>query len=880
MREAEEMRRKAWRHRTGRHRWAVRMVALAALAAGLVLFPGSTSAATIQVDVQGEIVIETFGISLPNDPNRCVAVTFVEFAPIPGAATYTAVVANNRLNGLHQTFSTSPPYAADHYTISFGGGITHTFDAPGGSHRIGPLGSYSTGAGCSEASSVASGGFSLVSLTTQVTNEPPTANFTWQARAGDSLTIDFDASSSTDDTGIASYAWDFGDDQTGSGQTTSHTYDGAGTFPVKLMVTDSEGETDSKTLDVDVERCSGGALSAFSAFRLSRAAQQESRFLFTVTNSQGHGVRNVKIEVKEGCSGKTFVSAPTGVAGRVTIQIQHDPDPKFTITPLPEGHFSPGFVTRGGATDGTAEIDFTAADTCFGQPVTVLGTDDAETLNAASDDVVVALGGNDTVRSASDASSVFACGNDGIDHLVGANGRDFFDGGAGSDELEGGFGRDQLEGGDDNDILNAGSGCDLVRGGAGDDHIDGGEVADAASGDCSGGLYGDAGNDTIGGGPGADEIHGGDGDDLVDGDSGGDTISGDGGCDGLVGNDGSDTINGGDGADAPASVPGGCEFGGISGGSGQDTLRGGSGQDAIYGQDGRDTIDGGPDADTVFGGDGNDLITGGDEAFQACGNGADRIFGENGADTIDAGAGGDFVDGGDGSDTINGDGDCDVLHGGDGRDRIDGGANDAGPVHELVAGEDGNDTLLGGLGDDQILGGADNDSINGGEGDDVIDGGNGGDTIRGDAGDDLIKGGPGGDRLEGDNTLAGGSGNDRIGGGEGNDSIDGGPGNDVLYGAADKDQISGGPGADQLDGGVTGLTRPLNPNDNDFVPADEPSFGILGLPRPTPEDTLDGGADRDTCANRGDRLLPTCETKQNIGGNHVMTPAFLELVGP
>ena len=53
--------------------------------------------------------------------------------------------------------------------------------------------------------------------------------------------VAFDGSGSTDDSNIVSYAWDFGDTNTGSGATPSHTYATAGTYNVALTVTDDSG---------------------------------------------------------------------------------------------------------------------------------------------------------------------------------------------------------------------------------------------------------------------------------------------------------------------------------------------------------------------------------------------------------------------------------------------------------------------------------------------------------------------------------------------------------------------------------------------------------------------------------------------------------------
>lgn len=77
---------------------------------------------------------------------------------------------------------------------------------------------------------------------------PPVANFTMFPNAG---TVDFDASSSTDDVGIASYKWDFGDGTFGSGKTTRHIYSAPNQwYNVTLTVFDVAGQSNSKTFRV------------------------------------------------------------------------------------------------------------------------------------------------------------------------------------------------------------------------------------------------------------------------------------------------------------------------------------------------------------------------------------------------------------------------------------------------------------------------------------------------------------------------------------------------------------------------------------------------------------------------------------------------------
>ncbi len=81
-------------------------------------------------------------------------------------------------------------------------------------------------------------------------NQPPTASFTSTAT---NLSVAFNGSGSTDGDGsIASYAWDFGDSSTGTGVSPTHVYSAAGTYTVKLTVTDDDGATNETTRSVTV----------------------------------------------------------------------------------------------------------------------------------------------------------------------------------------------------------------------------------------------------------------------------------------------------------------------------------------------------------------------------------------------------------------------------------------------------------------------------------------------------------------------------------------------------------------------------------------------------------------------------------------------------
>jgi PKD repeat protein len=87
-----------------------------------------------------------------------------------------------------------------------------------------------------------------------VANQPPTAVMAATPNSGYApLSVNFSATGSADPDGtIASYAWTFGDGATGTGLTTSHTYQSVGNYTAVLTVTDNQGATGSTSAPISV----------------------------------------------------------------------------------------------------------------------------------------------------------------------------------------------------------------------------------------------------------------------------------------------------------------------------------------------------------------------------------------------------------------------------------------------------------------------------------------------------------------------------------------------------------------------------------------------------------------------------------------------------
>jgi dipeptidyl aminopeptidase/acylaminoacyl peptidase len=127
-------------------------------------------------------------------------------------------------------------------TRDAGGAVSHGYAPPGGTYRVTLDVTDAEGHTASVSQNVTTG-----------PDQPPVANFWWSCEVRD-RTCFFNASWSSDDSRIVSYAWTFGDGSSASDSTVLHAYpaDGGYEYDATLTVRDDAGQTSSLTRRVTI----------------------------------------------------------------------------------------------------------------------------------------------------------------------------------------------------------------------------------------------------------------------------------------------------------------------------------------------------------------------------------------------------------------------------------------------------------------------------------------------------------------------------------------------------------------------------------------------------------------------------------------------------
>ena len=190
--------------------------------------------------------------------------THVFSTPGTHQVTLTVQTAGGCTDQITQTVTVNaqPTASFSATTVCEGEATQFTSTSTGGNSFQWNFGDNSTGTGQSANHTYAHAGTYQATLTVQsdggctdqitqtvVVNALPTANFTAN-NVCQGTPIQFNSTSTGDQ--INSYQWTFGDGQNGTGQSVSHNYTSAGSYPVTLTVQTAGGCTDTYTQNVEV----------------------------------------------------------------------------------------------------------------------------------------------------------------------------------------------------------------------------------------------------------------------------------------------------------------------------------------------------------------------------------------------------------------------------------------------------------------------------------------------------------------------------------------------------------------------------------------------------------------------------------------------------
>lgn len=528
---------------------------------------------------------------------------------------------------------------------------------------------------------------------------------------------------------------------------------------------------------------------------------------------------------KNGFAARRMQQRSQAISRKAIVRAAHSAVEELEGRRLLSASLSGGVLTI----TGTASADAITVSVS-GTTLTVSDNGTPSTFTVSSvTSIVLNLGdGNDTATL---AASVTAPGNfyggDGDDTLRGGSGADTFDGGAGADDIGDNGASSGQQGGSPVDTVDYSSRSASLN-----------VSLDNSPNDGESAGLGERDNIRLG----IERIIGGSGDDTIseptffgssnyanvfEGGGGNDTLSGGGANDLLIGGDGEDTLDGGDGDDV------------LNGGAGNDTLNGGFAQSGVGGIDTADYSAYAVAVTVSADGTAGDGASG--ESDNVMSN-VDCILGGSGPDTLTASASGfiEYLAGNGGDDTLIGSNNADTLDGGAGND--------------ILIGRGGTDTLQGGAGTDTAdysdrtstsvslslsLDGSPNDGASGENenlGSDI-------ENLRGGAGNDTLIGNASG------NSLYGGGGNDTLLGGDDTDLLFGEAGDDTLRGGNSNDKMIGGLGDDTFDGG-DGTTDNSGSDEVSYEDRDPGSGpGVTVLFNGQADDGTTGGTEHDNVLN-------------------------------
>ena len=216
---------------------------VAGLAALYLQTNRSATPAQVSAAIVGNATLNALTNVPANTPNLLLYTGFIAAGPVPPVANFTFNC--SALSCAFDASNTSTP-STPTYTWTFGDGTSGSGRTP--SHAYAASGTYSVTLTVSDANGTST---KTNAVTVTTSNQAPVARFTVTCPT---LQCAFDGGTSSDDVGIVSYQWTWGNgrSETHTGSSAKNTFASSGTYMVTLTVTDGGGRTDSVSTAVQV----------------------------------------------------------------------------------------------------------------------------------------------------------------------------------------------------------------------------------------------------------------------------------------------------------------------------------------------------------------------------------------------------------------------------------------------------------------------------------------------------------------------------------------------------------------------------------------------------------------------------------------------------
>jgi len=209
--------------------------------ADVVQFQSVTLAVTFEAPVDFSVSASPVSRAVNPGVSTAYTVTLTSFGGFSDSVSLSVDGLPSGVTGIFEPSSTVTPTGTATLTVTTG------VSAPIGTYTLTIKGS---GGGLTRQTTVT---FDINTTPSELDETPPVASAGQDLTVKIGSTVTFSAAGSTDNVGIASYEWDFGDGTSGTGVTASHTYDNVGTYNVTLTVTDAAGNFSTVTIVITAE---------------------------------------------------------------------------------------------------------------------------------------------------------------------------------------------------------------------------------------------------------------------------------------------------------------------------------------------------------------------------------------------------------------------------------------------------------------------------------------------------------------------------------------------------------------------------------------------------------------------------------------------------